>query len=200
MASQRDDKDVVRVDFAFKRELAEKVEGVVFISPSAGTVAAINRGAKRKFESIVIDVQGDEQESFGSHTSLENISKEQTREILVRSGEWTALRTRPFSRTPHPHSEAKSIFVTAMDSNPLSPEAELIISNHKEAFIFGLMVVSKINDGKVYVCTRDDSRVPGSDIPNINFDQALGSRACLSLSASSGESLKAFLLPTICSF
>ena len=27
MASQREDNDVVRVDFAFKRELAEKVEG-----------------------------------------------------------------------------------------------------------------------------------------------------------------------------
>jgi len=152
----------------------KKVEGVIFTSPGSGTVAAINRGAKRKFESIVIDLQGDDQETFESHTSLENVTQEQAREILVRSGEWTALRTRPFSRTPGPHSSAKSIFVTAMDSNPLCPEAELIISNHKEAFIFGLMVVSKINDGAVYVCTRDDSRVPGSDIPKINFESFAG--------------------------
>ncbi len=152
----------------------KKVEGVVFTAPAAGTVTAVNRGEKRKFESLVIQREGDAAESFKSFTSLDEVPAEQVREILVRSGEWTALRTRPYSRTPHPASEARSIFVTAMDTNPLAPEAELIISNHKDAFLFGLMVVSKINGGRVFVCTREDSRVPGRDLPNVQFEAFSG--------------------------
>ena len=44
----------------------KKTPGVIFTSPAAGTVKSINRGAKRKFLSIVIDVDGDEAESFES--------------------------------------------------------------------------------------------------------------------------------------
>ena len=105
---------------------------------------------------------------------MQDLSQEKAREILVQSGEWQALRTRPFSRTPLPTAEASSIFVTAMDTNPLAPEAELIISNHKEAFLFGLGVVSLINNGSVFVCTRDDSRVPGKDVPGVQFESFAG--------------------------
>ena len=38
----------------------KKTEGVKYTSPACGKVLAINRGAKRKFESIVIEVDGDE--------------------------------------------------------------------------------------------------------------------------------------------
>ncbi len=38
--------------------------GVIFTSPGCGTVAAVNRGEKRRFESVVIDLDGDEAVSF----------------------------------------------------------------------------------------------------------------------------------------
>ena len=40
----------------------KKTPGVIFTAPGCGTVKAINRGAKRKFESVEIDLDGDEQE------------------------------------------------------------------------------------------------------------------------------------------
>ena len=62
-----------------------------------------------------------------------------------------------------------------MDTNPLAPEAELIISQHKEAFVAGLQLVVKINAGnKVFVCTRNDSRVPGKDVPGLQFESFSG--------------------------
>ena len=42
----------------------KKNEGVVFVAPGAGEVTAINRGEKRKFESVVIRLDGDETVSF----------------------------------------------------------------------------------------------------------------------------------------
>jgi len=152
----------------------KKTEGVVYTAPGSGTVSAINRGDKRKFESMVIDLSGDDAVTFESFTSLDDVNQQQARDLLVKSGEWTALRTRPFSRVPVPTSSASSVFVTAMDSNPLAAEAELIISHHKEAFLAGLKIVAKINDGRVFVCTRDDSRVPGKEVTGVQFESFAG--------------------------
>ena len=54
----------------------KKTPGVIFTSPGCGTVKAINRGAKRKFESIEIDLDGDDQEIFESFQDLQSIPKE----------------------------------------------------------------------------------------------------------------------------
>ena len=45
----------------------KKTDGVVFTAPAAGTVASINRGANRAFISMVIDVSGDDAQTFQSH-------------------------------------------------------------------------------------------------------------------------------------
>ena len=42
----------------------KKNPGVIYTSPASGTVAEVNRGAKRKFESVVIDVDGDDRVEF----------------------------------------------------------------------------------------------------------------------------------------
>jgi Na+-transporting NADH:ubiquinone oxidoreductase subunit A len=152
----------------------KKTQGVVYTAPGAGRVVAINRGEKRKFESIEFELEGDEEITFESFASLAELSREQIQKQLVDSGTWCSLRTRPFSKVPVPGTEPNSIFVTAMDTNPLSAEPELIISRHKELFISGLQVICKLTDGKTYVCTRPDSRIPGEDIPEIEFEQFQG--------------------------
>ncbi|MFT5301652.1 MAG: Na+-transporting NADH:ubiquinone oxidoreductase subunit A [Mariniblastus sp.] len=152
----------------------KKTEGVIFTSPGSGTVTAINRGPKRKFESIEIELNGDAEVTFESFSDLANLDRETIESQMINAGVWPALRTRPFSRTPALGSEAHSIFVTAMDTNPLAAEPELIIAANSDLFIAGLRVISKLTPGKTYVCTRDDSRVPGENVPNVTFEQFQG--------------------------
>ena len=105
----------------------KKTEGVVYTSPAAGKIKEINRGAKRRFLSIVIDVDGDAAEPFESYKNLGDLTRDKVQDLLVKSGLWTALRTRPFSKVPLPGTEPHSLFVTAIDSNPLAPDPEVII-------------------------------------------------------------------------
>lgn len=147
----------------------KKTEGVIFTSPGSGTVKAVNRGEKRKFESIEIELSGDAEESFKSYDNLDDCDREAIQDQLVNAGLWQAFRTRPFSRTPALGSEPNSIFVTAVDTNPLAAEPELIISANADHFTRGLQVIRKLTEGKTFVCTRDDSRVPGENIPNVDF-------------------------------
>lgn len=147
----------------------KKTEGVRYTAPGAGTVRAVHRGNKRVLQSVVIDLADSEEEvAFDSYQGGDpaGLSREQVEALLVESGEWTLLRTRPFGKVPAPGSSPNSIFVTAMDSNPLTADAALIIREREDAFRAGLAILSKLTDGPVWVC-----KAPGSDLPSFSGGQ-----------------------------
>lgn len=90
--------------------------------PASGTVVAINRGERRVLQSVVIRIEGDEQREFSRFDAadLAALSREAVQAQLLASGLWTAFRTRPFSKSPVPDTLPAAIFVTAIDTNPLS--------------------------------------------------------------------------------
>lgn len=94
----------------------KKNPGVIISSPASGKVASINRGAKRALISVVIDVDGTESEDFGStsESDLSSLTEADVRQKLQQSGQWSALRTRPYGKVPAVESSAKSIFVNAL--------------------------------------------------------------------------------------
>ena len=138
----------------------KKTPGVNYTAPAAGTIVDISRGAKRALRGVVIDVAaGGESIAFASH-SLEQIGtldKQALIQQLLDSGSWPALRTRPFSRVPNPESAPHSIFVTAIDTNPLAADPQVVIAPRINDFGAGLMALSRLTDGAVHVCQRADA-------------------------------------------
>ncbi|MGM0520988.1 MAG: Na(+)-translocating NADH-quinone reductase subunit A [Pseudomonadota bacterium] len=148
----------------------KKTEGVRFTAPAAGEVVAINRGEKRRLLSVVIKVdESEEAVSFTTHdrSAIESLERQTVVDQLVESGLWTALRTRPFSRTPAIDSTPADIFVTAIDTHPLSPNPALIINDNVQAFEDGLKVLARLTEGKVYLCSGPDNSIPGSNISGV---------------------------------
>lgn len=140
----------------------KKTPGVVFTAPGAGTVSKINRGARRVLQSVVIDLDGsDDAVEFAAHPAdeLAGLSDQVVREQLQSSGLWAALRTRPYSKVPAVDSSPNSIFVNAMDSNPLAAQPEVVIGEQAEAFQAGLDVLSTLTK-TVYVTKAEDARLP----------------------------------------
>jgi Na+-transporting NADH:ubiquinone oxidoreductase subunit A len=146
----------------------KKNPGVVFTSPASGKVIEINRGAKRVLQSVVIEVAGEEQITFDSFEAkaLAGLDRDTVKKQLVDSGMWTALRTRPFSKVPAIDASTQAIFVTAMDTNPLAANPEVVINEQTEAFVAGLDLLSVLTEGKVYVCKNGNS-LPRSEQPNV---------------------------------
>ena len=143
----------------------KKNPGVLYTASASGVVSQVNRGAKRAFLSLVIDVQGNEQETFASFpaTELAQLERSVVVDNLVKSGLWTGLRTRPFSKIPTIDSTPSAIFVSVMDTNPLAADPSVIINEQSQDFINGLTVLSRLTDGKVFV-----GKKAGVDIPNTN--------------------------------
>lgn len=154
----------------------KKNPGVKFTSPASGTVIAINRGERRVFQSIVIDIEGDAKESFPvtDSKSLPDLSRDNIVENLINSGQWTAFRTRPYSKIPAVDSIPTSIFVTATDTNPLAADPEIIISERMQAFSDGLTIISKLTDGGVNLCLGPNSNIDQPDIDNVRLHKFSG--------------------------
>lgn len=153
----------------------KKNPGVIFTAPGCGVVEAINRGAKRILQSVVIQLEGDESESFDSYddAELESLDGEIVRQNLIKSGMWTALRTRPYSKVPAVDSRPEAIFITAMDSNPLAADPTVVIGEDSENFQRGLRLLSTLSD-TLYLCKAEGARIETPRLPQLRSAEFSG--------------------------
>ena len=154
----------------------KKNPGVIFTAPASGTITAIHRGEKRVLQSVVIKVEGNETLSFDKYETAElnTLSAEQVRKNLQESGLWTAFRTRPFSKVPAIDSVPSSIFVNAMDTNPLAADPAVIIAASENDFVNGLTALSRLHDGNIHLCKAPDNKIPASHASNVIVDEFAG--------------------------
>ncbi len=152
----------------------KKNPGVVFTAPGAGVVSAIHRGQQRVLQSVVIDLDGDEQETFASYSAaqLDTLDAQAVRDNLQQSGLWTALRTRPYSKVPAVDAVPSSIFVTAIDTHPLAADPALVIAEQAEAFEQGLKVLSRL--ARVFLCKAPGAALPGENLSQVKTESFSG--------------------------
>ena len=124
---------------------------------------AVHRGERRAFQSLVIRVEGDEdpaaQQVFASYRggAPESLSDGDVRALLLESGLWTALRTRPFSRVPAADASPRALFITAMDTRPHAPSVQVVLATRRADFEAGVTCLAKLTRGPTYVCVAADS-------------------------------------------
>ena len=154
----------------------KKNPGVVFTAPASGTITAIHRGEKRVLQSVVIRIEGDESISFTKYAAneLSSLTSEQVRKNLQESGLWTAFRTRPFSKVPAVDGVPSSIFVNAMDTNPLAADPAVIISEYEKDFVNGLTVLSRLHEGNIHLCKAPENKIPASHASNVVINEFSG--------------------------
>jgi len=151
----------------------KKMPAVKYTSPGAGKVIEINRGEKRHFLSVVIELDGNEEITFQSYseTKLDSLTRKEIVDQLLGSGLWTSLRARPFSRVANPDVQPHSIFITAMDTNPLAPDVDKIIEGNKPNFITGLKILSRLTEGKLHLCKSPAAKIPANGVDRLNIEE-----------------------------
>ncbi|CAH3597384.1 Na(+)-translocating NADH-quinone reductase subunit A [Enterobacter cloacae] len=154
----------------------KKNPGVMFTAPASGTVVAIHRGERRVLQSVVIQIEGDEKREFARFDAadLATLSHDAVQTQLLESGLWTALRTRPYSKTPVPGTVPAAIFVTAIDTNPLSADPQPLILAERKAFDAGLTVLTRLTPGKVHVCQASGGKLGGHPQGQVAFNEFAG--------------------------
>lgn len=153
----------------------KKNPGVRYTAPGCGKVRAINRGQKRAFLSVVIGLEGDEAENFTqfSDSEIPGLSREKVFENLVTTGLWTALRARPYSHVPAIDSQPSSLFITAIDTEPLALDPEVVLKDRQEDFVRGIKILAKLAP-KTFVVKKESGdfkkKAELNDVKFVSFE------------------------------
>lgn len=129
-------------------------ERIRYTAPGAGRVTAVHRGEKRVLQAVEIELEGKDEEHFATFAAedLDRLGRAQVIDNLLISGLWTALRVRPFGKTPLPDQIPDALFVTAIDTQPLAADPGPIIAERQDDFRNGLRVLRHLTDGPLYLC------------------------------------------------
>jgi Na+-transporting NADH:ubiquinone oxidoreductase subunit A len=157
-----------------------KTLGVMFTAPGTGVVRAINRGDKRTFLSLVIALdagdEGGEQATFATYRSapVASLDRAAIEALLIESGLWTALRTRPYSKVPAPDTQPSTLFVTAIDSQPHAADVAAIVAGRKDDFRVGLEALRRLVEGNVVLCVAKGSAVDACGVAGVTVAHFAG--------------------------
>ncbi len=154
----------------------KKMPAVRYTSPGSGRVIEINRGDKRRLLSVVIALDNNYEISFNSYSDheLASLSRQDVQDLLLTSGLWTSIRSRPFSKVANPGTTPRSLFINVMDTSPLAPSIMKILEGKERHFINGITVLSRLTDGKVYLCKSPDDSVPLPELEQLTVAEFSG--------------------------
>lgn len=153
-----------RVDATTPLFIQRSDPAIRYTSPGTGRVVAINRGARRRLLSVVIELDSDEPESPGGAVPDRGaaLKPDSIRETLLTTGLWASFRTRRFGVVPSPARIPKAMLVTAIDTNPLAANPAVVIESRREHFERGIEVIKQLASGETFVCKAPAS---GSGVP-----------------------------------
>ncbi|VAW20634.1 Na(+)-translocating NADH-quinone reductase subunit A [hydrothermal vent metagenome] len=124
---------------------------ILFTSPVGGTVVSINRGDRRRILEIIIQPNGDAESLAFSKANPLDLSPEDVKAQILKSGLWPFLKRRPYGIIANPNEAPKAIFISAFDTAPLAPDYNLIVAGQESTLQTGINALSKLTKGKVYI-------------------------------------------------
>lgn len=155
----------------------KKHPGHLYTAPGAGRVRAIHRGAKRLFLSLVIDLdEQEESEGFPRYDvqAIESLDSNQVEEYLACTGQWTALRQRPYARIPSRGTRPAALFVNAMAGGWYNPDPAEVLRGRETDLALGLQLLMRLGDFPVYVCSGEDFHPKLAENPRIHYETFSG--------------------------
>lgn len=149
--------DCVAIGAPLMRDKAD--ERIKLVSPVAGTVTAVVRGARRKIERVVLTLAENQEQASGL-ASLSFADEVSARTALMESGLWAMMRRRPYDTVPMPADKPRSIMITAMDTAPLALSPEKVAGECKADMEAGVKVLKLFTSGIIYIGVSEGSSLP----------------------------------------
>lgn len=177
--------DSVQAGAAIMRDIRRPE--ILFSAPVSGRIARIERGARRKLETLVIDV--DSAIEAVQFTAPAGNEQDAQRAFMLQTGSWSSLRTRPFGNIPDPLSQPAAILVTAIDNAPLAPPVEAIIDAFSVEFSAAVTMLASISNCPLYVCHPSAYTPP--------FDEGSGA-ICKAFKGAYADGLPGSHIQTLC--
>ncbi|MBK5194276.1 MAG: Na(+)-translocating NADH-quinone reductase subunit A [Flavobacteriaceae bacterium] len=148
---------------------------VFYTAPTSGQVLEINRGERRKVLEIIIKADGKNESVPFTKADPKNLSAEEIKEQLLKSGLWPFIKQRPYGTTAKPSQIPKHIFISGFDSAPLAPDYEFLFKGQIAELQTGVNALSKLTTGKIQIGIRpEQANGIFSGLKNLEINQFKG--------------------------
>ena len=153
---------------------SKKNPEIKFCSPVSGEILDIVRGAKRRILEILINC--DEKQIAISHkiSDFNKFSKNQILETLLNSGCWPFIKQRPYDIIADPKDSPKSIFISTLNTAPISADFEIVLNEQKKEFITGINALKKLTEGDLNICVEKNHNSFINEIDNVKIHNISG--------------------------
>ena len=138
-------------------------------SPASGTIKQIQFGPRRIIEKIEINVIGNDAVCGPIFTSdqLTNLNRETVLKIILDANLFPMIRQRPYNKIAEPKDRPRDIYISAINTAPLSVDLEKVFSLEKSNFQAGVTALNKLTEGETVVSVTDGSLL--MDISDANI-------------------------------
>ena len=141
---------------------AKQFPEIKLVSPTAGRIVEINRGARRALLSVVIEVaDGDTAQGHAFTPSrIKNEAPDLIKAAILAGGLWPLIRCKPLARTADPYESPQAILVSCMETGPLQAQPGVVLQNSTADLALGLQALSRLTSGSVHVTFPKGSAQP----------------------------------------
>ena len=106
-------------------------------------------------------------------SDFSNFSVDEIKENMLKSGCWPFLKQRPYDIIANPNDVPKSIFVSTLNTAPISADLEIILNEQKEEFKTGISLLKKLTKGDLNICLEKNhnsfiNSIEGVKVHHIN--------------------------------
>ena len=130
---------------------------ILFTSPVSGSVKEIVRGEKRRLLAVVIESDGKGAAVDFGACDPASLSREDATALLLKSGLWGGIISRPYGVMADPSVSPKAIFISAFSTAPLAPDTNFTLGSEVEAIQTGIRLLSRLTDGGVHLCLNAET-------------------------------------------
>lgn len=124
---------------------------ILFTSPVSGTVDKVVRGAKRKLLAVTVKADAEQKyEDFGAGKPAD-MSAEQIKSLLLRSGLWASIIQRPYGILANPDVCPKAVFVSGFNTAPNAADTEYVLEGQLEYVQAGIDAIKKVSGAPVHL-------------------------------------------------
>tara|TARA_B100000029_G_C17592266_1_gene962934 strand:+ start:339 stop:1670 length:1332 start_codon:yes stop_codon:yes gene_type:complete len=149
---------------------------VNWASPANGSIKTIEFGPRRVINKIEITVEGSDAIPGQSFTSEQLSSADRVTVLnrIIDANLFPLIRQRPFNKVANPEEIPRDIFISAVNTAPLSVDLESVIDSDKEAFQAGVTALSRLIKGNVFVTSKNAMDLQNAVVQTISGPHPAG--------------------------
>jgi len=129
-------------------------------SPGGGIVKEIQYGPRRVLEKIEIELDKHEESIVHkkwTETEINTLSGETVINTILEGNLFHLIRQRPFNKIANPKQKPRDIFISTINSAPLTVNLDMALKSKLTQFQAGITALSKLTSGKLYLGMKPQS-------------------------------------------